>query len=52
MSGAILIAVVLLVVIPVATLVGGAVLAGVLGFFLKDNGEKENEGSELIALNR
>ena len=52
MSGAILIVVALVVVIPVGTLVAGAVIAGVLGFFLKDNGEKENEGSELIALNR
>ena len=52
MSGAILIVIALVVVIPVGTLVIGAVIAGVLGFFLKDNGEKENEGSELIALNR
>ncbi len=52
MPGAIAIVIALLIVIPVGTLVGGAVLAGVLGFSLKDNGEKENEGSELIALNR
>jgi hypothetical protein len=51
-SGAIAIVIALLIVIPVGTLVTGAVIAGVLGHFLKDNGEKEHEGSELIALNR
>lgn len=52
MSGVVLVVIALLVVIPIGVMVTGAVIAGVLGFFLKDNGEKANEGSELIALNR
>lgn len=52
MAGAVIIVIVLLVALPVATLVGGAVLAAVLGQVLKGNGEAVNEGSELIALNR
>ena len=51
-TGAIAILVALLIVIPVGVMLSGAVIAGVLGFFLKDNGEKTNEGSELIALNK
>ncbi len=52
MAGAVLIAVILVVVFPVAVALSGAGMAGVLGFFLKKEGEAANEGSELIELNR
>jgi ABC-type thiamin/hydroxymethylpyrimidine transport system permease subunit len=51
MAGAIVIALVILVVLPVAVLLSGAVVAGILGWALKDNGEQTHEGSELIDLN-
>ncbi len=52
MSGAAIITIVLLVVIPVGVILTGAVIAGTLGWALKDNGEATHEGSELIDLNR
>ena len=51
MLGAIIIAVILVIAIPVAIMMTGAVVAGILGWALKDNGEAVNEGSELIDLN-
>lgn len=51
MLGAIIIAVILIVAIPVAVIMTGAVVAAILGWSLKDNGEAANEGSELIDLN-
>ena len=51
MSGAVIITIVLIVVIPVAVIITGAVVAGILGWALKDNGEATHEGSELIDLN-
>ncbi len=50
--GAIILAVVLVVVFPVVVALSGAGAAGILGFFLKKEGEAANEGSELIELNR
>jgi hypothetical protein len=52
MAGAILIAIVLVVVIPVAVCMSGAVVAAVLGWSLKNDADASNEGSELIALNK
>ena len=52
MPGAIILAVIILVIIPVAVCMSGAVVAGILGWSLKDNGEATHEGSELIDLNR
>jgi hypothetical protein len=52
MAGAIALAVVLVVVFPVVVALSGAAGAGILGFFLKKEGEASNEGSELIELNR
>ena len=52
MAGAILMVIVLVLVIPVAVLVSGAVVAALLGWSLKDDAEARNEGSELIDLNR
>jgi hypothetical protein len=52
MAGAILMVIVLVLVIPVAVLVSGAVVAALLGWSLKDDAEARNEGSELIDLNK
>lgn len=51
MLGAIILAVVILVVIPVSVMMTGAVASAILGWALKDNGEQTNEGSELLDLN-
>ncbi len=48
MLGPILIVVVLLAAIPVSVMMTGAVVAGLLGWTLKENGEATHEGSELI----
>jgi hypothetical protein len=52
MLGGIIIAVVLVVLIPVAVMMTGALVAAALGWSLKEDAEQRNEGSELIALNR
>ncbi len=52
MLGALLIAFVIVVVIPVGVLLTGAAIAVLLGWSLKADAEARNEGSELIALNR
>ncbi|HKY68776.1 MAG TPA: hypothetical protein VJM49_20480 [Acidimicrobiales bacterium] len=52
MLGAVLMILVLVVVIPVAVMMTGPVIAAALGWALKDDAEARNEGSELIALNR
>lgn len=51
MPGALVIAVIILVVIPVAVILTGAAVAAILGWSLKDNAEATHEGSELIDLN-
>lgn len=48
--GAAIIVFVLLVVLPVGFLVGGAVIAGVLGSALHSDGRARHEGSELLDL--
>lgn len=50
MAGAVAIVIVLLL-IPVAVMMSGAVLAAVLGWSLKDDAEARYEGSELVELN-
>ncbi|HEX4868393.1 MAG TPA: hypothetical protein VFV32_12345 [Acidimicrobiales bacterium] len=50
MPGPIIILVVLLVAIPVGVVMTGAVVAGILGWVLRDNGDATHEGSELIEL--
>ena len=52
MPGAFIIAVVLLIVLPVINIVVGLIVAVLLGWALKDNGEATHEGSELIDLNQ
>ena len=49
MSGAAIITIVLLVVIPVGVIVTGAVVAGILGWSLKETGD-EDANPELIEL--
>jgi hypothetical protein len=44
-------ALVLVVVLPVLVMLSGSLVAGILGWVLKDNGEATHEGSELIDLN-
>lgn len=51
MPGAVLIAIVVVVVIPVGVLMSGGVASGLLGYFLKEEAEKSHEGSELIDTN-
>lgn len=51
MPGAVLIAIVVVVVIPVGVLMSGGVASGLLGYFLKEEAEKAHEGSELIDTN-
>ena len=50
MLGAIILAVIIIVMIPVSMLMTGGVVASILGWALKDNGEATHEGSELIDL--
>jgi hypothetical protein len=52
MSGAILMVIVLVLVIPIAVCMSGAVVAALLGWSLKEDAEARNEGSELIDLNK
>lgn len=52
MLGALILAFVILVFIPVSVMMSGGAVAGILGWALKDNGEATHEGSELIELNR
>ena len=51
LMGPVLILVVLLVVLPPTFMMLGFVLSAIIGWALKDNGEKTHEGSELIDLN-
>jgi nitrogen fixation-related uncharacterized protein len=51
MAGAVLMAIVLVFVIPVAVCMSGAALAALLGWSLKEDADARNEGSELIDLN-
>lgn len=51
MLGAAVIVIVLLVVLPVGFLLGGAVLAGVFGQALHGDGRARHEGSELLDMN-
>lgn len=50
MPGPIIIVLILVIAIPVSVAMTGAVVAGILGWALKDNGEATHEGSELIEL--
>jgi hypothetical protein len=52
MPGAVVIVLVLVIVLPVLIMMTGPLIAGALGWSLKDDAEARNEGSELIELNR
>jgi hypothetical protein len=52
MAGAVVIVIVLVIAIPVAVLMGTALIAVALGWALKGDADARHEGSELIALNR
>jgi hypothetical protein len=49
--GPIIIVIVTVIALPMSFLIGGAVVAAVLGGALKSNAEATHEGSELIELN-
>ncbi len=51
MAGAVIIVIVLIIAIPVAVIMSGGILAGVIGHFVRVDVEKSNEGSELLDLN-
>ena len=50
MLGAIIIAVVILVAIPVSIMMTGAIVAAILGWSATDTAETAHEGSELVDL--
>ncbi len=52
MVGPIIMVIALVVLIPVGFLMSTTIAAWLLGALLKDNAEKTNAGSELIATNR
>jgi hypothetical protein len=52
MAGAILMAIFLVIVIPVAVCMSGAAVAALLGWSLTEDAEARHEGSELIDLNK
>jgi hypothetical protein len=52
MLGAIILAVIIVIVIPVSVAMTGGAVAAILGWSLKENGEATHEGSELVDLNR
>lgn len=52
MVSAVIMAVILLVVLPVAILVTMPLIAAAMGWALTKDAEQRNEGSELIDLNR
>ena len=52
MVGAVVIAIVLVVAIPVGVLMSGGIASALLGFVLKEEAETAHEGSELIETNR
>lgn len=49
--GPVLIVIVVVVAIPVGVLVSGAVAAGLLGFLVKDEVDRNHAGSELLETN-
>ena len=51
MAGAVIIVIVLVIVLPVAFMLGGAVVAALLGLSLRGTVEADHEGSELIDTN-
>ena len=50
MLGAIILAVIIVIAIPVSIAMTGAIVASILGWSLKENGVATHEGSELTEL--
>jgi hypothetical protein len=50
MLGAVIVALVIVVALPVGLMVSGAVAAVALGWTLKEDGDTRHEGSELVDL--
>lgn len=48
--GALILVAIILVVIPVSVMMTGGIVAALLGWSLKENGEATHEGSELVDL--
>lgn len=48
MIGALIIAFILLVFIPVSVMMTGGLVAGILGYFLKEDVDEEYEGTEYL----
>jgi hypothetical protein len=48
--GALVIAFILLVFIPVSVMMTGGAVAGILGYFLKEDVDEEYEGTEHISI--
>jgi hypothetical protein len=51
MLGGVIMALILVVVIPVAVLMTGPLVAAVLGFLLKDNAERQGADTPWVELN-
>ena len=51
MLSAAIIVLLLVVFVPIAVMLSGAVAAAILGFFLKDGVDADHAGSELLDLN-
>ncbi|HZA00254.1 MAG TPA: hypothetical protein VE575_15950 [Acidimicrobiales bacterium] len=52
MAGAIILAIIIVVAIPVALCMSGAVAAALLGWSLTDDAKTRHDGSELLDLNK
>lgn len=50
--GPVLIVLALVLVIPIATMIGCGVIAAVMGWLVKTDVDQAHEGSELLALDR
>ena len=52
MIGPVITVIAIVIAVPVAVLMSGAVASLIMGYFLRDDAEARYEGSELIDLNR
>jgi hypothetical protein len=52
MVGAVIVAVVIVVAIPVGLMMSGAVASAIIGWALREDAVDRNEGSELVELNK
>jgi hypothetical protein len=52
MAGALVVAFIIIVLLPVTLMMLGTVVAGLLGWALKDDGEERYAGTELVDLDK